>query len=1238
MTDSDAHKPGLRGRIRTPAPPAPVPASRPPTETRPAESAPDLSRVTRNRVRPGAASGHPGSSRPPGATAEAGAAAGPRSAPQTAVASVSETGATPATRGAQGEPARTSGAQSDTDVVASTGSMALATLISRLTGFLRNLLIGATLGPAIASAFNVANTLPNLITEIVLGAVLTSLVVPVLVRAEKEDPDQGAAFIRRLLTVSITLLAVVTVLAVAAAPLLTALGLNTEGKVNVPLATAFAFLLLPQIIFYGVFALLMAVLNTKGIFKPGAWAPVANNVIAIATLLLYWTLPGRIDPDSPGSLSDPHILLLGVGTTLGVVVQALIMVPYLRRAGIDLRPLWGIDDRIKQFSGMGIAIVTYVAISQAGYFITTNIASTADEAAPTIYQQAWLLLQVPYGIIGVTLLTAIMPRLSRNAADGNDRAVVRDLSVGTRLTMIALVPIVAFFTAFGRPIAIGLFAYLEFPQETAEILGWTLSFSAFSLIPYAIVLLHLRVFYAREEAWTPTFIILGITAVKVILSFLAPILASELENVVVLLAAANGFGFLAGAVIGFLLLRRQLGHLDSRATVTTMLWSLGASAVGVAVASVVYFLSDLSILDVFGSFGFLIRTAITGVVFLVATGVVLAKAPLAEVAVIGGLLARIPGLRRFGRADAQAIAPDVADREAMQKEKGFGADAFSISPTSLIGEQTGLANEGFTASPLLPPMPTQGSRPTRFVPGEIVSSGRFRLRSEVATYSGLRLWRATDQGDPDHNDVALIFVDTIALPNRGTSPTEAADAIAARTNALRGLGGTDGLTGESADATGAGGMTRLHSVAKTRTEVLIAAEWVSSVAIDSVGANPHPDALALTVAYLADTVAEAHATGRVLGLDNKPERLRLSGDGRLYYAFPVVLPAATVSSDIAALLRLSSSLFDGLPRVPEDITAAFRKAAAAPVTGEVSPAQILADELRAAALGPDSQRLPKVTTDTDSRHLIKSRAGKAGGADASEQIGGGAGTSRRRTRAFSTGAAVVGAVIIGAVVAGSVFGLLNRSENAPITSESVRRGPENAQKAAEETLGTVISPIAAQEWQAANANPDAGADNPQLAALTVDADPQSFWMSSNYYDQFGSQPGAFKPGVGIKVNLGQAVRPSSVRIVGTSGATVEIRGVTTADPTTVAETTLLGSGRLDGSDLVVDAGGVEYEELIIWVTALPTAQQAVAGTSPEGGAAAGSSEANELSGDPELARVAPEQLVPVAIGDIKVRV
>nr|WP_240394137.1 murein biosynthesis integral membrane protein MurJ [Corynebacterium lactis] len=1186
----------------------------------PAESAPDLTSV-RSR------SGRSGSSgRPAGAAGASGATSGSvagSSAAGTASGNGTRDGASgpSSPRGDAGAGAsrakaatvvKESGAeQSDSDVVASTGSMAIATLISRITGFLRNLLIGATMGPAIASAFNVANTLPNLITEIVLGAVLTSLVVPVLVRAEKEDPDRGAAFIRRLLTVSLSLLLVVTIAAVIGAPFLTRLSLNADGKVNVALATAFAFLLLPQIIFYGIFALLMAVLNTKGIFKPGAWAPVANNVVAIVTLLLYWQLPGKIPHNSAGLLTDLHILLLGLGTTLGVVIQAVIMIPYLRKAGIDLRPLWGIDDRIKQFSGMGIAIVTYVAISQAGYFITTQIASTASEAAPTIYQQAWLLLQVPYGIIGVTLLTAIMPRLSRNAADGNDKAVVRDLSVGTRLTMIALVPIVAFFTAFGRPIAIGLFAYLEFPRHTAEILGWTLSFSAFSLIPYAIVLLHLRVFYAREEAWTPTFIILGITIVKVILSYLAPILASNLETVVVLLGAANGFGFLAGAIIGFLLLRRTLGHLDSKATIKTVLWALGASIVGVVVASLVYLFTDSGLFDFFGSFGFFLRTCITGVVFLIGTGVVLAQAPLAEVRVLGGFLGRIPGLRRFAPKPHDA-ADAVEDRDAMEREQGFAADAFSISPSSLIGEATGLANEGFTASPLLPPMPTEGSRPVRYVPGEMVSGGRFRLRSEIATYPGLRLWRAMDMGDPDHGDVALIFVDTITLPYRGGLPSDAATRIANTTNELRNLAGP--------------GMSRIHSVAKTRTEVLIAADWTSSVGAHLLEQAAHPDALALAAVYLAETVAAAHESGRVLGLDDKPERLRISSDGRLFDAFPVVLPDASRAADYRALVAVTSSLFDGVAHVPEDIRAAIAKAKNAnpdDPDAEVSPARTLAEDLRRAALGPESSEFPVIRTDN---------SGDRTGSGASKP-----GLVRRvagRTRAFSTGAMVVGVVIVGAVVAGAVFGLVNRSSDAPITPDSVRRGPEAAQKAAE-GLGASLPIASVAEWQPATDNPEAGPDNPDAAGRTVDDDPNSYWVTSTYLSQFGPSPSGFKPGVGIRVTLAQPGTPSHVRLVATSGAKFEIRGL--KDPTSnrLEDTVLLGSGRMGHgpTNIPVDSKGQNWTDIVILVTEMPEAKDSIANMPVEEIEAG---RKDPLVGDISLARSNPSQLVPVAIGDVDV--
>src|SRR5699024_5864862 len=138
--------------------------------------------------------------------------------------------------------------------------------------------------------------------------------------------------------------------------------LDSDGEVNVVQSTSFAFLLLPQIFFYGIFALFMAVLNTRGIFKPGAWAPVANNIVSIAVLLLYMLLPGQLGETAQSPVLDPHVLLLGLGTTLGVIVQAAIMVPPLRRAGVDLRPLWGIDERLKQFGGMAVAIVAYVAV------------------------------------------------------------------------------------------------------------------------------------------------------------------------------------------------------------------------------------------------------------------------------------------------------------------------------------------------------------------------------------------------------------------------------------------------------------------------------------------------------------------------------------------------------------------------------------------------------------------------------------------------------------------------------------------------------------------------------------------------------------------------------------------------------------------------------------------------------------------------------------------------------------
>ena len=576
------------------------------------------------------------------------------------------TGSAETETGAETGPAPRRKSQS---LLAATGSIAVATLVSRITGFLKQLLILTLLGAGVASSFTVAHQIPNMISELVLGAVLTSIVVPVLVRAEREDPDGGEAFVRRLFTAALVLLGTATLLAVAAAPILTThVFLDESGKVSTSLTTALSYLLLPAILFYGLSGLFTGILNTRQVFKPGAWAPVCNNVVVLTVLVIYYLMPGEITLD-PVRMSDPKLLVLGIGVLLGVVTQAMCLVPALRREGINLKPLWGLDDRLRQFGGMAAAIVLYVLISQVGMIFATRVSSGADEAGPAIYNNAWLLLQLPYGVLGVTVLTAIMPRLSRNAAADDTPAVVDDLSVATRMTMIALIPIVTFLTVAGAQVGAALYGYGNFGSGNAERLGEAVSWSAFTLIPYSLVLIHLRVFYAREQAWTPTWIILGITAVKIGLSALAPVVATSDDQVVLLLGAATGIAFIVGAFIGGFLLHRTLGDLKM-ANVGRTVWQVvvasAAAAVVVLVADRLLQLDALA--DRFGGIGSFVRVGINGVLMLLVAGVGMYLFKIPEVlAIEAAVRRRITALRGGGAApveDVPAEETTPADEDA----------------------------------------------------------------------------------------------------------------------------------------------------------------------------------------------------------------------------------------------------------------------------------------------------------------------------------------------------------------------------------------------------------------------------------------------------------------------------------------------------------------------------------------------------------------------------------------------
>jgi putative peptidoglycan lipid II flippase len=545
---------------------------------------------------------------------------------------------------------------SDAAVVSRSWGMAFATLVSRITGFARIVLLATILGAALSSAFSVAYQLPNLIAALVLEATFTAIFVPVLARAERDDADGGEGFVRRLVTLATTLLLITATLSVVSAPLLVGLMLGGDPAVNRALTTAFAYLLLPQVFFYGLSSVFMAILNTRNVFGPPAWAPVCNNLVAIATLALYVIVPGELSLD-PVRMGDPKLLVLGIGMTLGTVTQVAVLFVAIRRERISLRPLWGIDDRLKKFGTMASAMVIYVVISQIGLIVGNRIASGAAASGPAIYNYTWLVLMLPFGMIGVTVLTVVMPRLSRNAAANDVPAVLADLSLATRLTMVTLIPIVAMMTVGGPAIGSALFAYGNFGEVDANYLGMAITLSAFTLIPYALVLLQLRVFYASEQPWTPILLIVVITTVKIAASLTAPYLTDDPELVAGYLGLANGLGFLAGATVGYFLLRAGLnppgGRLISLAVVRTILVTIAASMIAGLAAHIVDQLFGLqSLTRNWGGAGSLLRLFVLGLIMVpIIAGVMLAAR------VPDALAALAAVRRRLGRRGAVAVRP-----------------------------------------------------------------------------------------------------------------------------------------------------------------------------------------------------------------------------------------------------------------------------------------------------------------------------------------------------------------------------------------------------------------------------------------------------------------------------------------------------------------------------------------------------------------------------------------------------
>ncbi|WP_202349064.1 murein biosynthesis integral membrane protein MurJ [Mycobacterium intracellulare] len=838
---------------------------------------------------------------------------------------------------------------SDAALVSRSWAMAFATLISRLTGFARVVLLAAILGAALSSAFSVANQLPNLVAALVLEATFTAIFVPVLARAEQGDPDGGAAFVRRLVTLTTALLVFATAVSVLAAPLLVRLMLGRDPQVNEPLTVAFAYLLLPQVLAYGLTSVFMAILNTRNVFGPTAWAPVVNNVVALATLAIYAAVPGELSVD-PVRMGNAKLLVLAIGTTLGVFAQTGMLLVALRRQRVDLRPLWGIDARLKRFGTMAAAMVLYVLISQLGLVVGNQIASTAAASGPAIYNYTWMVLMLPFGMIGVTVLTVVMPRLSRNAAADDTKAVLADLSLATRLTLITLIPIVAFMTVGGPAMGSALFAYGHFGNVDAGYLGAAIALSAFTLIPYGLVLLQLRVFYAREQPWTPIVIILVITAVKILGSVLAPHLTDDPKLVAGFLGMANGVGFLAGALVGYLLLRRALlpagGHLIGVAEVRTILVTLTASMLAGLTAHVADRLFGLDGLTEHGGAGSLVRLFVLGLIMLPITATVMLRAQVPEAqAALDALRFRITGRgprprrpkpvdrsshrrpvtypeqRNSSPPGVNAVQepirrrpPERANRARLAKGPEV-TDRPMESPASSAGPGTGSGTSRPVADDFQPDIPAD--EPQRSTPEPANGDIGGETRRGPASFDAPRERAADSPGD----DVHLVPGARIAggryrlLVFHGGAPPlqfwQALDTALDRQVALTFVDPDGALPDEvlqeilsrtlRLSRIDKPGIARVLDVVHTGSGGLVVSEWIRGGSLQEVADTaPSPVGAVRAMQSLAAAADAAHRAGVALSIDH-PSRVRVSIEGDVVLAYPATMPDANPQDDIRGI-------------------------------------------------------------------------------------------------------------------------------------------------------------------------------------------------------------------------------------------------------------------------------------------------------------------------------------------------
>jgi putative peptidoglycan lipid II flippase len=444
--------------------------------------------------------------------------------------------------------------------------MASGVIASRILGVVRASMVLAVVGTlGTGDAWDVANTLPNIVYLLLAGGVINAVLVPQITRAASHA-DGGREYVDRLLTVSISALAVITVVfTLGAGPLVRLYSSSNWEADTRSLSIAFAFICMPQIFFYGLYTLLGNVLNARSHFAAYMWAPVLANVVAIGGMAFF--LMAHPHQAKPVSWTSPMVWVLAGSATAGIVAQALVLVVPLWRSGFRYTPRWG-------FRGVGLRTASTVAlwafaalaVSTLGFIITSRVTTYAGQAGSLAdlevpgkisYSNAFLIFMLPHSLVTVSLVTALFTRMSKAAGAGNLDEVRTDVDRGMRLTAVATVPatVGAFVLGFAAT------ATLYYGNSAAETRGIAAVMMAMmvGLVPFGILFLLQRTFYAFEDAKTPFKLTVVVTVIATLANLASLLL--PLRWIVVGVGAGQALSNFVGLAIGLVLVRRRLNGL-----------------------------------------------------------------------------------------------------------------------------------------------------------------------------------------------------------------------------------------------------------------------------------------------------------------------------------------------------------------------------------------------------------------------------------------------------------------------------------------------------------------------------------------------------------------------------------------------------------------------------------------------------------------------------------------------------